>query len=489
MTERGTVAIAGATGFVGQALRGKLVTEGFRVVGLTRSPTRAGIEDPSGVEWRHCDLFSVRQITEALDGVDYAIYLVHSMLPSARLTQASFADLDLLLADNFARAAEARSLKQILYLGGIRPPDADHSAHIASRLEVEQTLACRSVPVTALRAGIILGPGGSSMRILVRLVRRLPAMVLPSWTRSMSAPIAIEDVIRATLVCLGNPDSFGESYDIGGPEPMSYREMMVRTARVLGKRVPMFGVPLVSPGLSKRWVSVVTGSSYALVGPLVESLRHSVLPRDNALQAKLLPNAVPFDTALKQSVDSEGRPADDPRRMLRSGDDARLRKARTVRSVQRMPLPPGASAEWVADEYMRWLPRFVWPFLTVRTHGGVIRFELRLFGWSLLELTRAPERSSEDRQQFLISGGLLARVDPNLRGRFEFREVLGRQRIIAAIHDFQPALPWYVYNSTQALVHLVVMRGFGRHLGRVQPDRQLSSPPPPESTHEPEASR
>lgn len=471
--ERPVVAIAGASGFVGAALR-EALCQNYHLVGLTRSPTRASLSDDSGVEWRHCDLFSRSEVGAALTGADYAIYLVHSMFPSARLTQASFVDLDLLLADNFARAAEANGVKQILYVGGIQPAGEDTSRHLRSRLEVESTLAGRSVPVTALRAGIILGPGGSSMRMMVNLVRRLPAMILPRWTRSESAPIAIDDVVRATRRCLGHEDTFGQSFEIGGPERMSYAQMMVRTAHLLGRRIPMMGVPVFSPTLSRRWVAAITSSPDALVGPLIESLRHSVVPSDNWLQDWLQQEAVGFDEALRNSIDGEGRPLENPRQVLREGDDAKLRRARTVRSVQRLPLPPNKRADWVAREYMRWLPRFTWPFLAVSVSpASKVRFAVRGLGWVLLELTRDTEASTEDRDLFLITGGLLARTGDAYRGRFEFREVLGGEAIIAAIHDFRPTLPWFVYNLSQALVHLFVMRSFGRHLLAVREGRRL----------------
>lgn len=469
------VAIAGATGFVGEALR-KTLSARFDVIGLTRSPTRAALKTSSPVTWRHCDLFSIRDVEAALNGVDYAIYLVHSMLPSARLTQASFVDLDLLLADNFARAAEKNGVKQILYVGGIRPPaeEGPLSRHLVSRLEVESTLAGRNVPVTAIRAGIILGPGGSSMRMMVNLVRRLPFMILPAWCESVSAPIAIDDVVRAVEHCVGQDQAFGQSFDIGGPEQMSYREMMCRTAQILEVSVRMINVPVFSTALSRHWVALISGAPDALVGPLIESLRHSMVPGDNWLQVWLRAEAVPFETALRQSLDEEGNLLANPRRILRSADDARLKEARTVRSVQRLPLPRAHGAEWVATEYARWLPRFVWPFLAaVVDEQGVIHFRLRVTGWTLLELTPAPQASTSDRQMFHITGGLLARVDGAYRGRFEFREVLGGESIIAAIHDFRPTLPWYVYNLSQALVHLVVMWGYGRYLGEV--DRQLTS--------------
>ena len=469
------MAIAGASGFVGQALRRSLV-DAFEVVGLTRSPTRASLDDEDGVKWRHCDLFSMVEVEAALQDVDFAIYLVHSMLPSARLQQANFVDLDLLLADNFARAAEATGVRQIIYVGGVRPTDGVLSRHLRSRLEVESTLAGRSCPVTAIRAGIIIGPGGSSMRMMVNLVRRLPAMILPAWTESKSAPIAIDDVVRAVRRSLGREDTFGQSFEIGGPECMTYREMMFRTGKLLGKRIPMVGVPVFSPTLSRRWVAWVTGAPDALVGPLIESLRHSVEPEPNWLQTWLMKDAIPFDEALSKSLDHRGQPLDNPRQALRRADDRRLRKARTVRSVQRLPLPEGANASWVAAEYIRWLPRFVWPFLTVQVADGyTIQFRVRGAGWVLLELAQAPHASSPDRHLFLISGGLLAKVSGRYRGRFEFREVLQGQAAIAAIHDFRPTLPWFIYNISQALVHLVVMRSFGRHLAHIPEPPRLAA--------------
>lgn len=464
-----TVAIAGATGFVGQALRCALV-EDFEVIGLTRSPTRAAMTDDDGVTWRHCDLFSMSNTARALKNADYAIYLVHSMMPSARLDQANFMDLDLLLADNFARAAEQQGVKQILYLGGIYPKDEHLSRHLESRLEVERTLAARQSPVTALRAGLVVGPGGSSMTMMVNLVRRLPAMILPKWTQKKSAPIAIDDVVRAARYCLGREDTFGESFEIGGPDTISYQQMMERTAQVLDRRIPMVPVPFFSPFLSRRWVSMVTGAPDALVGPLIESLEHEMIPEDNWLQRWLLEDATPFDDALRQSIDEEGRVKPNPRKQIRASDQNKLKEMKTVRSVQRMPRPADRDARWVAAEYMRWLPRFVWPFLEVRvSQEGVIGFWVRFIRLCLLELTHAPERSEDDRQLFRITGGFLANTRGPILGRFEFREVLNRGAIIAAIHDFKPRLPWYVYNFSQAIAHLIVMRGFARHLGRVQP--------------------
>jgi uncharacterized protein YbjT (DUF2867 family) len=466
-----TVAIAGASGFVGTALRAALA-EDYHVVGLTRSRARAARSDPGDpVEWRHCDLFSLLELERALDGVDYAVYLVHSMLPSSRLTQGTFADLDLVLADNFARAAEHNGLRQVVYLSGLLPDDKDGlSPHLRSRYEVEQTLASRATPVTTLRTGLVVGPGGSSLRILVGLVRRLPAMVLPAWTDSDTQPVALRDVVRAVRLVLGQPEPYEGVFDVAGPDVMSYREMMGRTAEVMDLDRPMFGVPLITPRLSTLWVSLVTRSPRALVGPLVASLRHDMVVRDNPVQRAVGPDALGFEAALAEALDEDGRLLPDPRQSHRRQDDSAIREARLVRSVQRFRLPPGRTAEWAGREYLRWLDGFAGPFLRARVDGDRARFSVAPLPRPVLELTHAPDRSTPDRALFYVTGGLLADPDAARRGRLEFRSVLGGTTLLAAIHDFAPRLPWGLYRFTQAVAHLFVMHRFGRHLRRQRGD-------------------
>ena len=149
------------------------------------------------------DSFSVQQTRDALEGADVAVYLVHSMSPNSRLTQGRFEDLDLLLADNFGRAASAAGVQRIVYLGGLMPKEdpSELSAHLASRFEVEKALGAHGVPVTAVRAGLVVGAEGSSLNILVRLVERLPLMVCPSWTSSRTQPIALSDVVEILARC------------------------------------------------------------------------------------------------------------------------------------------------------------------------------------------------------------------------------------------------------------------------------------------------
>lgn len=471
------VAIAGASGFVGQAITRVLVQD-HEVIGLTRSPAVG--REQAEITWRTCDLFSLRELEDALEGADVAIYLVHSMLPTARLSQGSFADLDLLLADNFSRAAQTKGVQHILYVGGLVPEGPHRSQHLDSRYEVEKTLASRVPRFTAIRSGIIIGRGSSSLWILVNLVRRLPVMVLPRWTRSLSQPISIDDLSRAVLRCLDQPDEHQGAFDVGGPDILSYRSLMERVASVLGLKRTLIGVNALSPRFSRLWVRLFGSAPDALVGPLIESLQHDMRTRDNSLQRWLEPDCQSVEEALRASLDDRDRPSPPPSSIHQTASvRSRLRRTRTVRSVQRLPLPAGRDAAWAADEYMRFLPRFIHPFIRVTTRDREhIDFQLAGLQKPLLELELASERSSPDRRVFDVTGGLLVRSGVERLGRLEFRVADDGRALLAAIHDFPPALPWYVYNLTQAIAHLQVMRKFGAHLMSTE----AVAPQPPEAS-------
>ena len=485
-TDRPTVAIAGATGFVGTAVREALAEE-YRIIGLTRSPirARANADADAPETWRHCDLFSPHEVRAALKGADYAIYLVHSLLPSSRLTQGTPADLDLMMADNFARAAAAQGVKQILYIGGLIPDDAPASSQVVRRLEVERALQSGEVPCTSLRAGLIVGPGGTRLQMLLNLVRRLPVMVLPDWAKAQTQPIALSDVIRALKRCLGQPEAYRGPFDIGGPEVMTYRTMMNRAARELGLTRYMIDTPVSAPRISKLWVQLFGGAPRGLVDPIVESLRHNATVEPNPLHEWLQAEALPFEEALRRSVDASGRSLPNPRQNLRDEEDALIRAASVVRSVQRLPLPPGFSARDVAKEYMDWLPRFGWPLLNCTIDGPIVRFKLKGLGLTLLELTYAETRSLNERELFHVTGGLLADMTNAHEGRLEFRTVLGGRYAMAAVHDFAPTLPWYMYNATQALAHLWVMNRFGHHLDVLRRKRLAEADPSAADTTQP----
>jgi uncharacterized protein YbjT (DUF2867 family) len=465
--KRPVVAVAGASGFVGSALLPALVDD-FDVVALRRTPAA----ELPGVRWERCDLFSLLQTERALEGVDYAVYLVHSMLP-ARLTQARFEDMDFILADNFARSAARAGVKQILYLGGIIPDDARLSRHLASRLEVERVLAARGVPVTSLRAGLIVGPQGSSFRMVTRLVKRSPILLCPHWTRSMTQPVGLRDVVSLLRFCVGREEMFGRAFDLGGPEVMTYVDLMRRTAERLGKKRCIVAVPFIPTRLSVLGMRIITGAHRELVAPLVESLRHAMVAHSPTLQERAGIVAQTFDQALDEALpaDIAGHgEADDhlARRHVHSEEGL------YVCSIQRLPLPPGHDATWVAREYARWLPSFFKRVLRV-TVDEHLNLAFRATGLKrpLLELSYSSNRSSADRPLYYITGGRLARAgdvpDGRAPARLEFRESPDRRSVLAAIFNYSPALPWWFYRLTQAPIHLMVMKLFGWHLARQKP--------------------
>lgn len=463
--QRKRVVVAGASGFVGRALI-PLLTENYDVIALSRKERPA----EASVEWRACDLFSLLETERALEGADIGIFLVHSMLPSSRLTQGNFEDLDAIVADNFARAAEKAGLSQLVYLGGLIDDKRKKlSRHLESRLEVERILEARQVPLTGLRAGLIVGPGGSSFLMLLRLVQRLPIMVLPRWTRTKTQPVDLRNVLEGILGCLGRQDFYGRVFDLGGPDILSYEEVIRRTAQVLKKRPFLLRVPFFSPGFSKLWVSLVTGAPISLVGPLVDSLLHRMTVSETNLLKELEISSFNFEESLTHTL---GVVKSAPNRLQEmKASRSKVRSESKVRSVQRLPLPRGMRAIDVMDEYIRWLPSLFKALIRADTKDkGECEFRIAGLNWVLLRLVVDFDRSTADRPLLRIRGGLLARAFD--KGRLEFREILDRQVVLAAIHDYSPRLPWFIYNLTQAKAHLWVMNKFRNHLSLLQTSRK-----------------
>ena len=440
----------------------------YRWIALTRSQTVAEHKPGStGTEWRQCDLFSLPQVRKALQGADKAVYMVHSMLPSSRLVQGNFRDMDLLLADNFIRAAEEAGIRRVIYLGGLIPGHEDESRlspHLASRLEVEKVLSGRSIPVTVLRAGLVFGPGGSSARMLLNLTRRLPVMVLPSWTTNQTQSIDIEDVIRAIDITL-TADDYNGSFDIAGHPPMTYRQMILKTGELIGRKTSSIRLPGNFVRFSRLWVSLFSGTPPHLVNPLLESLRHSLKATPNPLLENIQEEAISFAESVRKSTSPEGFPLPNPRSQTQKTDHKRIREAKRVRSIQRLPLPKGWSAVQLSETYANWIARTSMGIIREsRDEQGILSLSIFRRRWVLLELTPTPYSINLlFRRAYYITGGLLAReVDPP--GRFELRIFPELNCLIAAIHGYHPRLPWWLYSMTQAIVHVAVMAGFRRYL-------------------------
>jgi uncharacterized protein YbjT (DUF2867 family) len=293
------IAVTGATGYVGGRLVPKLVEAGHQVVCLARSPDRLSNRPwRADVDVRECDVLDPGQVRSALAGCDVAYYLIHSM---GDLTD--FADADRTAAENFAQAGEANQLARIVYLGGIVRED-DLSDHLASRQEVGQTLATGSTPVTELRAGVIIGSGSVSFEMLRYLTEVLPVMVTPRWVETLTQPIAIEDVL-AYLTTVLDDDIGNHIYEIGGPDIVSYREMMQAYARVAGlpKRL-IVPIPLLTPRLSSLWIGLVTPLPVAVARPLVDSLRNEVTVRDHGADRFGI-ETMSLEVAIEQALDRD----------------------------------------------------------------------------------------------------------------------------------------------------------------------------------------
>ncbi|MCR9206573.1 MAG: hypothetical protein NXH75_18460, partial [Halobacteriovoraceae bacterium] len=343
-------------------------------------------------------------------------------------------------------------------LSGIIPESVNLSDHLRSRLEVERTLGSYDVSLTTLRAGLILGPGGSSSTMVINLVKNLPVMILPRWTDTLSNPIALFDAIDALSQCVDNIEMYGKTYDLGGPEVLSYRDLIRRVSELMNKKRYFYSLSFVSQGLSKKWVSVITGAPESLVTPLIYSLSHHMVINPK--------KSFPFNRdltcvneVLKECIDHHSNYT--PHAFSYTGGDEDYKE---VRSVQRLETIMRSPAKRVASLYMSWLPSLLKPFIRVRQIEKKIFFNLGIIGTPLLIMEFSQERSSEDRQLFYIRGGLLAYGAG--RGRLEFRDVLSSRYTLAAIHEFHPKLPWYIYKYTQAKFHLWVMNQFNRFLLR-----------------------
>jgi nucleoside-diphosphate-sugar epimerase len=459
------ILIAGASGFVGKELLKSLSNESSnKIFALSRILKENSEMD--NVQWLQCDLFSLKDVESVMEGMDIGIYLIHSMVPSAGLVQGDFQDMDLICADNFARAAKENNLKQIIYLGGVIPiAEADLSPHLKSRLETEETLRSYGTPVTTLRAPIIIGRDGSSFTIVNKLVERLPLMILPSWTSTFSCPVSLGDVVRSIQYVLGNQDFFYKIYNLMGPDTISYRELLEITAQVKGLKRYFFNVPFFTLQLSRLWVSTITGTPKDLVYPLIQSLRHPMLSNDESVLKIPEYSFKHVKESLMETLGVQEIPKNQnlfPVFIKNTIFYHPSIEKKIVRSVQRLNRPSNKNAQWVKEKYFEWLPIFFKSFILVKIKGDEINFKL-FYHWNLLTLIFSTERSTSDRQLLYITGGLLAKKEQG-RARLEFRETTCGKYFLAAIHEYRPSLPWYIYQFTQAPFHLWVMKRFGDYL-------------------------
>jgi uncharacterized protein YbjT (DUF2867 family) len=284
--------VAGATGFVGRRLCPALVEAGYDVVSMTRRP-----DDFDGAGTAvYGDVHDSATLPDALAGVDVAYYLVHS------LASPDFERLDAEAARAFGEAAAEAGVQRIVYLGGLGRDTDRLSAHLRSRREVEGLLGGAGVPVTVLRAGIVVGHGGISWEITRQLVKHLPAMVTPRWVGTRTQPIALADVVRYLVGVLDHPETVGKVFEIGGPEVLRYSTMMQRVATLQHRPLVIVPVPLLSPRLSSAWLALVTDVDARAGRTLVDSMTIEVVVEDDAIRRLVPFEPMDYDSAVRQAL-------------------------------------------------------------------------------------------------------------------------------------------------------------------------------------------
>ena len=285
-------AVLGATGFVGRALVPALA-ERMDVIAVSRRGETTAAERVQPVA---ADALEPQSLRRALNGVDVVYHLVHS------LGQANFGDVDRRAARNVAAEAARAGVEQIVFLGGLGDTDPNLSEHLRSRAETARVLADGDVPVTNLRAAVVVGRGSHAFETIVALVDRLPVMVAPRWVATPTQPIALVDVVAYLRDVAGHPDTLGETFDLGGPDVLTYREMIEHVGELRGRRPRIVEVPVLSPRLSSYWLHLVTPVRAGVARPLVEGLRNPTVATDARIRELVPRKLLSFDAAARQGL-------------------------------------------------------------------------------------------------------------------------------------------------------------------------------------------
>jgi len=290
--------VFGASGYIGTNLVPRLLAEGWTVRAAARNP-RVLEARQWAVEQVAADALQPESLAAALADIDIAYYLVHSMASGQ-----NFGALDVQAADNFARAAAAAGVKRIVYLGGLVPPDAD-SEHLVSRKLTGERLRAGPVPVTEIRAGIIVGPGSAAYEVIRDLVNNLPLMVTPRWVQSKSSPIALPNLLEYLVRVATLPQAAGRVFDAAGPEYMSYAQLMREYGEVVGKRPRIVPVPVLTPGISAYWLALITTVPANVARALIGGLKHDIPADDAALRALAPQRLLTFKESVQAALEAE----------------------------------------------------------------------------------------------------------------------------------------------------------------------------------------
>lgn len=444
------ILLTGASGYIGSHLMNKL-KDNYEIIAISRN-----IENKSNehnVTWKAADLFDLNEITEVMEDIDIAIYLVHSMMPSAKLTQASFEDMDALLADNFAKAASYNKVQHIVFMSGLIPNTNELSPHLRSRLECEQILGSYGVPVSTLRAGLIIGSKGSSYPILKKLVERLPGLLLPKWAYNTTLPVAIDDVIDGLYKIVERNPNENESIDIGGPSHMTYKDLFKQTAEVLDKRLPTIDLPIIPIWLSKYWVKLISGVPKEMVYPLMDSLIHDMIRNDENIVKDISIGKIDYKESVRNALEEETKTQE-------KGKSSRKGDIKDVRAISRVVLPKDVNMIQLAESYANFLNRITLNVVNSDFNEDNFTISVPCLNKDLLLLSKDFKASNNERILYRIVGGDFALDSDGGNARLEFRRLPNSDACIIALQEYEPTLPWWVYKYTQAKVHKSVMNLF-----------------------------
>lgn len=292
------ILLTGATGYIGRRLLPALIDDGHNVVCAVRDKNRFETESREGINVIEVDFLKPETATNIPDDIDIAYYLIHSMSASS----SEFDSMEYECAINFKEAMSKTDVKQVIYLSGIVNAD-ELSGHLRSRKKVEEALSSGHYALTTLRAGIILGSGSASFEIIRDLVEKLPVMVAPKWLNTRTQPIAIRNVIQYLKGVLLLSDAYDQSFDIGGPDVLTYKEMLFRFAKIRGLKRYIITVPVMTPRLSSYWLYFVTSTSYRLAVNLVNSMKVEVICRPNTLNEQLGIQLLTYEEAIQLAFD------------------------------------------------------------------------------------------------------------------------------------------------------------------------------------------
>ncbi|MGD9652862.1 MAG: NAD(P)H-binding protein, partial [Candidatus Dadabacteria bacterium] len=297
------IVVLGASGYIGARLVSELLKQGYSVKACGRSLQKLikrPWKDEKNVQLAEFDVFDEQSLRNVIHDSEVAYYLLHSMDPG----ESDFAEADKRAAENMLRAAEESGIKRIVYLGGLGEKDQTLSKHLQSRIEVGEILQSGKIPTTVLRAAMIIGAGSASFEILRYLVERLPVMITPKWVRTEAQPIAVRNMVNYLVRCLEAESTAGNTYDIGGPDILSYQELMEIYSREAGlwKRL-IIPFPVLTPRLSSYWIHLVTPVHSSIARPLAQGLSNKVVCLENRIRDEIPQELLDCKTAIKLALD------------------------------------------------------------------------------------------------------------------------------------------------------------------------------------------